>query len=237
MAAGESSDPWASNTTVTTATPVAWPICWTVFSTPAARPSSAGGAAFRPAAEGAGSAIEMPTPASTNGATKAAYDAWVCASCRIHRKPTACSTSPGAASARAPTRSTSRPATGATSSGVIVHGRKRSPVPRGESPREIWKNWLVTYAVAKIDAAIRNCVPAAAENTRERNKDSGTIGSGATDSQPRNAASRTTPRARATSTSAEPHPASGARRTPHTIEAIAPEAVTIPSGSRRVRGP
>src|SRR4051794_36339281 len=108
----------------------------------------------------------MPTPARTNGATKPPYDACVCASCSSHRNPTACSTRPGAAMTRAPTRSTSLPATGATSSGVIVHGRNRSPVPSGESPRETWKNSLVTYAVAKIDAAIRNWVAAAAEKIR-----------------------------------------------------------------------
>ena len=65
-------------------------------------------------------------------------------------------------------RSTSLPAIGAIRSGVIVQGRNRSPVPSGESPRAIWKYWLVTYAVAKIEAAIRNWVSAAAENTRER---------------------------------------------------------------------
>src|SRR5205814_10717978 len=70
VADGVASDPWASKTTVTAATPAAWPICWTVFTTPAARPSSSGGAALSPAADGAGSAIEIPTPASTNGATK-----------------------------------------------------------------------------------------------------------------------------------------------------------------------
>ena len=119
----------------------------------------------------------------------------------------------------------------------MVHGRKRSPVPSGESPREIWKYWLVTYAVAKIEADIRNCVAADAENTRERNSASGTIGSGVTVSQTRNAASRTTPRASATSTSVDPQPVAGARSTPHTRAPIAPDAVTIPSGSSRLRGP
>ena len=110
-------------------------------------------------------------------------------------------------------------------------------MPSGESPREIWKYWLVTYAVAKIDAAIRNDVTEAAANTRDRNSDSGTIGAGATDCQPTNAASSTTPTASATSTSAEPHPATGARRTPQTRAPIAPVAVAMPIGSSRVRGP
>ncbi len=179
----------------------------------------------------------MPTPASTNGTTKPAYPAFVCASCRIQAKPTAWRTRPGAASARAPTRSTRRPATGATSSGVIVHGRNRSPVPSGESPRAIWKYWLVTYAVAKIDAAIRNWVSDAAAKIREPNSDSGTIGAGATDSHAMNPASRHPPTTSATRTSGDVHPATGARSTPQTSDPMAPEAVTIPIGSSRVRGP
>ena len=61
-------------------------------------------------------------------------------------------------SARAPTLSESAPAMGAISSGVAVHGRKRSPVPSGESPRANWKYWLVRKAAEKIAAAIRNWV-------------------------------------------------------------------------------
>ena len=59
------------NTAVTTATPATAPNCCMVFSTPAALPSMAAGTAFSPAAGTHGSAIEMPTPASRNGATYA----------------------------------------------------------------------------------------------------------------------------------------------------------------------
>ena len=162
----------------------------------------------------------MPTPASTNGTTNAAYPACVCASWRIQRNPSAWSTRPGAARARAPTRSTSLPAIGAIRSGVIVQGRNRSPVPSGESPRAIWKYWLVTYAVAKIDAAIRNWVqrrgrehPRAEQRQRHHRRRRDGLPA------PRTPTSRTTPRASATSTSVDPQPASGARSTPHTSDA------------------
>jgi hypothetical protein len=53
---------------------------------------------------------------------------------------------PGTISGRAPILSESRPAIGAMTIGVAVQGRKRSPVPSGESPSANWKYWLVRNA-------------------------------------------------------------------------------------------
>jgi hypothetical protein len=52
--------------------------------------------------------------------------------------------------------SESAPATGATTSGAAVHGRKRRPVASGVSPRANWKNWLVRNAAEKIAALMKN---------------------------------------------------------------------------------
>ncbi len=61
--------PWAVNTAVAAATPKAPPNRWRVLFTPEARPMSAGGTAPSAAVAVAGSAIEMPTPATISGAT------------------------------------------------------------------------------------------------------------------------------------------------------------------------
>ena len=61
--------PFELNTVVTTAMPNTAPNCCIVLSVPAAFPSSSGGAAFSPPAVTHGRAIEMPTPAITNGRT------------------------------------------------------------------------------------------------------------------------------------------------------------------------
>ena len=62
---------------------------------------------------------------------------------------------------------------------MAVQGRKRRPVPSGESPRANWKNWLVRNAAEKIAPLIRNWVVTAAEKPVDRKMASGIIGSGA----------------------------------------------------------
>ena len=96
----------------------------------------------------------------------------------IQANPAPCSTRPGTTSLRALIRSEIAPATGATSSGVAVQGRNRSPVPSGESPAANWKNWLVRNAAEKMAALIRNWVPLAAAKLPRRKSPSGIIGSG-----------------------------------------------------------
>jgi hypothetical protein len=68
-AAGAARLPWALKTAATMAIPNTAPNCCIVFRVPAALPRSADGAALRPPAVMHGRAIEMPTPARTNGST------------------------------------------------------------------------------------------------------------------------------------------------------------------------
>src|SRR5215468_276475 len=61
--------PFAVKTAVMTAIPKTAPNCCMVLRVPAALPSIGAGTAFSPEAVTQGRAIEMPTPARTNGAT------------------------------------------------------------------------------------------------------------------------------------------------------------------------
>src|SRR6266498_683995 len=97
-------------------------------------------------------------------------------------KPPACMIRPGTMRVRAPTLSDNAPAMGATTSGVAVQGRNRSPVTSGESPSANWKNWLVRNAAEKIAADRKNWVVSADVNEIRRNRCSGIIGSDMRDS-------------------------------------------------------
>ena len=126
---------------------------------------------------------------------------------------------------------------GATTSGVAVQGRKRSPVPSGESPRPSWKNSLVRYAAEKIALELRNVVVTAAVNVRARNSDSGIIGSAALVSQAKNAVTSNTAAASDTTVRALPQPACGPCTSPQMNTPMPADASTRAGRSSRSRGP
>ena len=69
----------------------------------------------------------MPTPEIRNGPTNATYAVVGVETAAIHARPIACSASPAPINRCPPTRSDSAPAIGATSIGIAVQGRIRSP--------------------------------------------------------------------------------------------------------------
>ena len=79
----------------------------------------------------AGIAIEMPTPATTNGRSIREYARPGSAISASQAIPAACSDSPPTISGRSPIRSVRAPAIGATVMNVAVQGSSRSPVPSG----------------------------------------------------------------------------------------------------------
>ena len=112
----------------------------------------------------------------------------------------ACSASPATISGRAPMRSVSRPAIGATSIGIAVHGSVRRPASSGERPCAVWKNWASRKIEPNMPKNIANETPLVAAKARERKKRIGSIGAGARSSQATKRGERAAPASSATIT-------------------------------------
>src|SRR5262249_37047624 len=235
--AGVPSCPVAVKTAVTTATPNTPPNRCRVLLTPEALPMSAGGTALSAAVGVAGSAIQVPTPAMMNGKTSSGELPVAVAISAIQANPAACSTSPKTISGRGPVRSASRPASGATTTGVAVQGRNRRPAPSEEKPRPSWKYSAARNAAENSAADWRNPVALAAVKARTRSSRPGSIGSGAPPSQAAQPAGGGAGGGSAGTPSVRAQPASPPRTRPQRMPPAPTVTSTTPGMSNRVAGP
>ncbi|HEY6032008.1 MAG TPA: DHA2 family efflux MFS transporter permease subunit, partial [Gaiellaceae bacterium] len=115
------------------------------------------------------------TPAIRNGPTRSAYGTSGAVTAASHASEPACSARPAAISGRPPIRSENAPASGATNSGINVHGRIRTPAASGEKCCTVCRN----CASRKIDPNIPNDIAIdavfEAAKLRERKKRIGSI--------------------------------------------------------------
>src|SRR3981081_2471202 len=104
------------------ATPNTAPSWRTVLNVPDALPSAAAGTEFITTFWTAGIAIDVPVPATINARIDELYGRSLDALTAIQPRPAPWSARPAKISGRAPTRSASEPAMGATTNSVAVHG-------------------------------------------------------------------------------------------------------------------
>src|SRR5258707_15180592 len=88
---------------------------------------------------------------------------------------------------RRPMRSESFPASGAMTSGMAVHGKRRRPVCIGEEPRPNWKYWATRKTEAESVPIIKKPGELAPKKGRDRKSLKGNLGTVARPSHARNA--------------------------------------------------
>ena len=121
-----------ANTAASTATPRTPPSSRIALFAPDACPSAAGATDERTTFATGAKKSPIPMPESANGATRSTYGVVGVETAAIHARPAAWSARPAPMNRWPPIRSESAPAIGATTIGIAVHGRMRSPEPSGE---------------------------------------------------------------------------------------------------------
>ena len=136
-----------------------------------------------------------------------------------------------------PMRSDRAPAIGATTIGIAVHGRTRSPDSSGEYPCAVWKNWLSRKIEPNMPKYMKSDAPLAAANARLRKNRIGSIGSAARSSQATNAARMTAPATSEPTICGLVHPSEFPFTRPHTRPSSPSPPRTTPGTSRALSGP